>query len=103
MKHFWLRFANNRGAVVGLVIVLAVIVVALLAGLFYPQSPWTSVADPMLDPFSDKSYPFGTDMLGRDIAAGLAYGARIMPVRVLDSAGEGEAGRCSRTSSVSPY
>ncbi len=77
MKDFCLRFANNRGAVIGLVIVAAVILVALFASLFYPESPWTSIADPMLDPFSDKAYPFGTDMLGRDIAAGLAYGARV--------------------------
>jgi peptide/nickel transport system permease protein len=77
VKAFAKRFARNRGALVGLVIVLLVIVVAGSAGFIYPDSPWASVADPLLDPFSTPGYPFGTDMLGRDIAAGLAYGARV--------------------------
>jgi peptide/nickel transport system permease protein len=30
-----------------------------------------------MKPFADMAYPFGTDMLGRDITAGLLYGARV--------------------------
>jgi peptide/nickel transport system permease protein len=74
---FLRRFARNKGAVVGLAIVLVVVLVALLAGALYPESPWNSVAEPLLDPFDDLQYPLGTDMLGRDIAAGLAHGARV--------------------------
>ena len=29
---------------------------------------------PLMKPFADMAYPFGTDMLGRDITAGLLYG-----------------------------
>ena len=35
------------------------------------------VADPLIPPFTDAAYPFGTDMLGRDITAGLVWGARV--------------------------
>ena len=35
------------------------------------------VAQPLMLPFEDVQFPLGTDMLGRDIAAGLAYGARV--------------------------
>jgi peptide/nickel transport system permease protein len=77
MKGLIRRFVRNKGAVFGVLVVLIVILVAAFAGVVFPDSPWNSVADPMLDPFSDRTYPFGTDMLGRDIAAGLAYGARM--------------------------
>ena len=74
---FWRRFARNRGALVGLVIVLLVVVVALIAGTVFPGSPWESSGDPLLDPLADPAHWLGTDMLGRDIAAGLAHGARV--------------------------
>ena len=77
MNHFFRRFARNKGAVVGLVIVGVVILVALFAGLVFPGSPWNAVGEPLLDPLTDAAYPLGTDMLGRDIASGLAYGARV--------------------------
>ncbi len=76
MKSFVARFARNKGAVVGVVIIAVVVLVALFAGLLYPNSPWQSVADPLLDPLTDAAFPLGSDMLGRDIAAGLAHGAR---------------------------
>lgn len=71
------RFGANRGAAVGLVLLLVVIVTAALATTFYEDPPWMMVADPLLAPFQDSAYPLGTDMLGRDIAAGIAYGARV--------------------------
>lgn len=74
---FFLRFARNYGALLGLAILVLVVMVALLAPLLFPVSPWQSVSDPFLGPSEDPSYPLGTDMLGRDIAAGLAYGARV--------------------------
>lgn len=74
---FMRRFARNKGALVGLVIAALVILVALLAGTVFPGSPWTSSGDPLLDPLADPAHWLGTDMLGRDIAAGLAHGARV--------------------------
>ncbi|OZI34842.1 ABC transporter permease [Bordetella genomosp. 10] len=77
MKAFLKRFCAHRGATAGVVILLAVILVGLLAPFWFEESPWMMVGSPLLAPFSDPSFPLGTDMLGRDIAAGLAYGARV--------------------------
>ncbi len=55
---------------------LAIGVLALGAQWFYPGDPWAMVTDPNLPPLSP-GYPFGTDMLGRDVAAGVAHGARV--------------------------
>jgi peptide/nickel transport system permease protein len=77
MKGFIKRYARHGGAVAGLLILLAVVAVALAAPLLYEDSPWMMVASPLIPPFTDAAYPFGTDMLGRDIAAGLVWGARV--------------------------
>jgi len=77
MKPFMKRYARNYGAVFGLVVVVLVIAMALAAPLIYEDSPWMMVADPLIAPFTDSDYPFGTDMLGRDITAGLVWGARV--------------------------
>jgi peptide/nickel transport system permease protein len=74
MRSFWRRFARNRGAVLGLFILAGVILLALAAPLLYPGSPFRVVAKPFLPPLGP--YPLGTDVLGRDVAAGLAHGAR---------------------------
>ena len=50
MKKFLVRFAQNRGAVVGMIILLAVIVLAIIAPLIYPVSPWKMVQRPFLPP-----------------------------------------------------
>jgi peptide/nickel transport system permease protein len=67
---------RNRAAVAGLVVLLAVAVMALAAPLLYPGDPWDMVAEPFLQPGAP-GYPAGTDMMGRDIAAGLFHGARV--------------------------
>ncbi|MFC5587046.1 ABC transporter permease [Nitratireductor kimnyeongensis] len=77
MADFWKRFSRNRGAVIGLAILAIVVLVALLAPLIFPQSPWRMVQRPFLPPFSMDQYPLGTDALGRDVISGLAYGAQV--------------------------
>jgi len=74
---FWFRFSRNRGAVVGLLIMLVVTAIAILAPLLYPESPWRMVQRPFLQPFQMDGFPLGTDTLGRDVASGLAHGARV--------------------------
>jgi peptide/nickel transport system permease protein len=71
------RFVANKGAVIGLIVLLVIILVALLGPTLYPTSPWRMVGRPFLAPFEMDRFPLGTDTLGRDIAAGLAHGARI--------------------------
>ncbi|MFN7023671.1 MAG: ABC transporter permease [Pseudorhizobium sp.] len=70
------RFASNRGAVVGLGLLLLLVAVVLLAPLLYPQSPWRMVGRPMGAPFEGQ-FLLGTDTLGRDVAAGIVHGARV--------------------------
>src|SRR3546814_17063133 len=77
MKPFLKRYMRNYGAVAGLAVMLVVVAVALEAPLLYPESPWMMVAEPLIKPFADPAYPFGTDMLGRDITAGPVWGARV--------------------------
>ena len=77
MNKFFTHFLSNRGAAVGLVILLLVILTAVFASFIYTESPWMMVAEPLIPPFTNLDYPLGTDMLGRDLAAGLAYGARV--------------------------
>lgn len=74
---FLRRFARNRGAVIGLAILIAVVAFALLAPSLYPQSPWRMVGRPFMAPFALERFPLGTDTLGRDIASGMVHGARV--------------------------
>jgi len=74
---FWNRFFGNRGGAPGLVILALVVLVAALAPLLYPEDPLNSVARPLLAPFAHEGFPLGTDHEGRDIAAGIAHGARV--------------------------
>ncbi|MFJ6327300.1 MULTISPECIES: ABC transporter permease [unclassified Rhizobium] len=59
----------------GFLILAALMVVVLFADMLYPGDPWRMVARPNLPPFS-AGFPAGTDMLGRDLAAGLVHGSR---------------------------
>lgn len=77
MVDFWKRYCRNRGAVIGLAILITVILVAILAPIIYPQSPWQIVHRPFLPPFSVGQFPLGTDTVGRDVVVGLAYGAQV--------------------------
>lgn len=77
MKDFWKRYCRNHGAIIGLLILTLVILVAVLAPLLFPQSPWKMVQRPFLPPFSQNDLLLGTDALGRDVMAGLAHGAYV--------------------------
>ena len=70
---FWGRFRRNRPAVFALWLLAAIVVVAIFAPVVYPGDPFAIVGKPFEPPFGD--YLFGTDQLGRDVAAGIARGA----------------------------
>lgn len=76
MSDFWRRFRRNRGAVAGLVILLLVVLLAALAPVLYPGSPWDMATAPFVPP-GEEGMLLGSDSLGRDVAAGIAHGARI--------------------------
>jgi peptide/nickel transport system permease protein len=71
------RFRRNKGAVIGLVVLTLISLVALLAPLLVAHSPWDMVQQPFLAPLTAPGLPLGSDALGRDVAAGLVYGARV--------------------------
>jgi peptide/nickel transport system permease protein len=68
------RFMRHKPAVIGLVLLMLVILAAALAGVLAPADPFALVGKPFQPPFGD--HVLGTDMLGRDLAAGVLYGAR---------------------------
>jgi peptide/nickel transport system permease protein len=77
VTEFLTRFARNQGAVLGAIVLFAVALLALLAPVFYPGSPWDIVGRPFQQPLQAGGPLLGTDTLGRDIAAGIAHGARV--------------------------
>ncbi len=73
----WLSFTRNRLAVIGLLIVLALVVVAMLAPLLtsYPPTIGDLAGSRLLPPSA--AHWLGTDDQGRDILSRLLYGSRI--------------------------
>lgn len=79
---FWRAFRDNRGAVVGLAIVLALIFIAIFAPLLAPHDPIEQYRGfTKLPPFwvegHDPRFILGTDAVGRDMLSRLMYGARV--------------------------
>jgi peptide/nickel transport system permease protein len=77
MKSFFRLFVRNRAAVAGAIILLGVLAMAILAPILYPGDPWDMVTEPYLAPGASPDYALGTDMMGRDLAAGIFHGARV--------------------------
>lgn len=71
------RLYRSRATLLGLGLLSLVVVAALLANPLYPGDPFDIVARANLWPGSSAAYPLGTDMLGRDIAAGMLHAARV--------------------------
>lgn len=74
---FRARLLRQRSAAASAVYLAVLAVLALAAPLLHPESPWAMVAQPLLPPFQEARHLLGTDMLGRDLLAGLLYGARV--------------------------
>ena len=74
MTAFLKRFIRHRAALLGLAILLAILLLALVGPLAYPRNPFELVGQPFSEPFG--MYLLGTDSLGRDVAAGIVHGAR---------------------------
>jgi peptide/nickel transport system permease protein len=75
--EFWQRFQSNRGALFGLAVLIAMIAMAVLAPVLYPGDPSDMVAQPFLWPLQDRQFPFGSDLLGRDLGAEIFHGAHV--------------------------
>lgn len=76
MREFLRRFARNKGALLGAIVLAIVVALALLAPFLFPDDPWDIAGPPFRRP-GEMGFLLGTDTLGRDVAAGIAHGARV--------------------------
>ncbi len=82
LLSFWRSFRENRGAVVGLVIVCFVIFIAIFANVLAPYDPLeqfraSTKQPPVWVEGGNWTFPLGTDPLGRDMLSRILYGSRI--------------------------
>jgi dipeptide transport system permease protein len=81
LKEFWFYFSENKGAVIGLYVFLALVIIAVFAHFIAPHSPFEQYRDAVLLPPAwveggRLTYLLGTDPVGRDILSRLIYGAQ---------------------------
>jgi len=81
LQEFWGYFSENRGAVVGLTVIVVIAVLAILADFVAPHPPNEQYRDALLQPpFWEEGgsllYPLGTDAVGRDMLSRIIHGAR---------------------------
>ncbi len=82
MRDFWRSFSQNRGAVLGLLLMVGLIILAVTADIAAPFSPIEQYRDAFLAPpvwmeGGSFRYVLGTDDVGRDILSRLIFGARL--------------------------
>ena len=82
LAEFWYHFRQNHGAVLGLLVIVAIALVALFAPLLAPHDPNIQYRDAILVPpvwqeGGSWSYILGTDDIGRDMLSRLIFGARL--------------------------
>jgi dipeptide transport system ATP-binding protein len=80
--EFWSYFSENRGAVGGLILIAAVVIVALFADLLAPhpyaeQYRTAFLRPPVWQDGGTWQFVLGTDDVGRDMLSRLMHGARI--------------------------
>ena len=82
LLDFWRYFSANRGAMGGLFIVIAVLLLAALADVVAPYPPFQTdnsvfLLPPAWQTGGSLSHLLGTDAIGRDILSRLIHGARL--------------------------
>ncbi|GKV91640.1 MULTISPECIES: dipeptide ABC transporter permease DppC [Pectobacterium] len=82
LQEFWHYFKRNKGAVVGMVYVVLMLIIAIGANVLAPHAPAEQFRDALLRPpvwQEGGSWQFilGTDDVGRDVLSRLMYGARL--------------------------
>ena len=73
----WKRLKKNRGAMIGLVIVIILFLLAIFAGVIFDYD--TDVIGQNYNELLQEpswKHPFGTDEMGRDLLARIIYGSR---------------------------
>ena len=80
--ELWRSYRQNRGALIGLATIVALIVLALGANGIAPYSPYEQYREFTLTPpqwaqGGSAQFLLGTDAVGRDILSRLIYGTRL--------------------------
>ena len=81
-KELWRDLRRNRGAMIGLAVIVALVLCALLADVIAPYSPRAQFTDavlkpPSLQPIGEHVFLLGTDPVGRDLLSRLIHGTRL--------------------------
>jgi dipeptide transport system permease protein len=97
LAELWRDFRRSRGAMIGMVVVVLLVLCALLADVIAPYSPIEQFQDaalkpPSLQPVSGRVFLLGTDPVGRDQLSRLLHGTRLSLLIGLVSVGLSLAG-----------
>ena len=80
LAESWMYFSRNRGALIGMMVFVLLIVIAVLAPLLAPHNPDEQFRDALLAPpiWQGGTWQFilGTDQIGRDMLSRLIHGSR---------------------------
>ena len=78
----WRQLISNRGALIGLVLLLVVVIAAIAAPWIAPYPPEGQhlpqrLSPPSWDTEQEPTFLLGSDTLGRDVLSRILYGARV--------------------------
>lgn len=81
LAEFWYYFSENRGAVIGLVFFIFLVLLAIFAPLIAPHDPTQQYRDAVLVPpvwqeGGRSAFLLGTDAVGRDMLSRLIFGTQ---------------------------
>jgi len=79
VSGFWIIFTKNRMGVVGLVMLVAIMILAVFAPILAPYDPTTSEGIQSSDIYNAPSaeHWLGTDDAGKDVLSSFIYGSRV--------------------------
>jgi len=81
-KELFFELRKNKGALIGIIIIIFATLIAILAPLLAPHDPTNVYAEylrlpPRFFTGGNEKFLFGTDDLGRDLLSRLIYGSRV--------------------------
>ena len=71
------RFVRNKGAAVGLVVFVSIVILAIIGPILSPFDPYVSAPRDQLAPPGSPGHLLGADHLGRDVAGRMLHGAAL--------------------------
>jgi dipeptide transport system permease protein len=82
LREFWRSYAQSRGAIAGLALIVALLLLALFADVVSPHPPneqfrQFTLTPPVWDAGGSAMFILGTDPVGRDMLSRLIHGTRL--------------------------